>query len=225
MMRYLISALKSIKFSLKAVIASANGSQALPEKDTFNPNQKTWAKTAKCMGVRKGPKRKYGSHGPTNGSINTEKCIGTVKGKCTYKYSDPYAAGKRLGKYAKPDVISAAANECARTAMPPPPPLCLPPVTPAHVSPSAAASSSATHYFPCTSQIMADPLGYLLSSMAPGLMFSPLPMFPPGTMFTPLSRTFTGSAYLGNFILNNSWALFQPRNVLMCTQNPSGHLT
>ena len=174
------------------------------------------------MGVRKAPKRK---HGPTNVSMNTEKCIGAVKSKRARKYGDLYAAGERSGKCAKPDAISTAANEHARAAVPPPPPLCMPPVAPAHASPSAAASGSAARYFPCASRITVDPLGYPPSSTAPGLAFSPLPAFPPGTVFAPLSGTFTGSAYLGNFIQNNSRALFQPGNVLTCTQNPSGHST
>ena len=46
-----LEALKTVKHSLKAVIASANGSWALPEKDNFNPNQKTWAEMAKHMGA------------------------------------------------------------------------------------------------------------------------------------------------------------------------------
>jgi len=36
-----LQALKSVKFSLKAAIASENRARALPEKDDFNPNQKT----------------------------------------------------------------------------------------------------------------------------------------------------------------------------------------
>jgi len=46
-----LEALKTVKHSLKAVIASANGSRALPEKDNFNPNQKTWAEMAERMGA------------------------------------------------------------------------------------------------------------------------------------------------------------------------------
>ena len=114
-----LEALKTVKHSLKAVIALANRSQALPKKDDFNPNQKTWAETAKCMGARKAPRWKPGL---PSGNI-TEQCIGPVKGKCC-KYSDPYAAGKRLGKRAKPDAVSTAANDCACTTVPPPPPKC-----------------------------------------------------------------------------------------------------
>jgi len=46
-----LDTLKSVKHSLNAVIALANRSQALPKKDDFNTNQKTWAKMAKHMGV------------------------------------------------------------------------------------------------------------------------------------------------------------------------------
>ena len=76
-----LEALKTVKHSLKAVIALANGSRALPEKDDFNPNQKTWAETAKRMGAQKAPRQKPG---PPSGNI-TEQCIGPVKGKrCKY---------------------------------------------------------------------------------------------------------------------------------------------
>jgi hypothetical protein len=53
-----LQALRSIKYSLRAAIVLANGSRALPERDVFNPNQKTWPKTAERMGVRKTSKWK-----------------------------------------------------------------------------------------------------------------------------------------------------------------------
>ena len=43
--------LKLVKYSLSTAIALVNGFQALPEKDDFNPNEKTWAETAECMGA------------------------------------------------------------------------------------------------------------------------------------------------------------------------------
>ena len=51
---------------------------------------------------------------------NAEKCISAVKGKCPYKHStsDSYGAGERSGKHAKPDAVSAAANEHACSATP-----------------------------------------------------------------------------------------------------------
>jgi hypothetical protein len=137
-----LQALRSIKYSLKAAIASASGTRALPEKDVFHPNQKTWAETADRMGVRRAPKRKYG---PTGGST-TEQCIGAVKGKRARKYTDPYAAGDRSGKRAKPDAVSAAANERARAAGSGRPPAAV--LAPARASPSAAAAGSAAHCFP-----------------------------------------------------------------------------
>ena len=212
-----LQALQSVKFSREAAIASANRSRALPEKDTFNPNQKTWAETAERIGVRKAPKRK---HGLTDG--NTERCISAVKGKRVRKYSDPYAAGKRSGRCAKPDMISAAANECAHAAVPPPSTAML---APARASPSAVASGSAVHYFPCVSRITADPLAYPPSSTAPGLAFSPLPAVPPRPMFAPPSATVNWSAYLGTSIQNDFRALFQPRNMLAHAQNPLGDST
>ena len=134
--------LKSVKYSLSTAIASANGSQALPKKDDFNPNKKTWAETAERMGAQKAPKRKPS---PASGNT-TEKCIGAVKGKHR-KYSDPYAAGERSGKCAKPDALSAAANECARATVPAPP--CAAVLSPARATPSAAAAGSAEGSFTC----------------------------------------------------------------------------
>ena len=87
----------------------AKGSCTLPKIDDFSPNWKTWTKMAVRMEVRKkSPKQK---DGPV--SRNTEQRIGASKGKCSCKYSDPYAAGERLGKCAKPDAVSATTNECA----------------------------------------------------------------------------------------------------------------
>ena len=139
-----VEALKSVKFSLNAAICSANGAWALPEKDDFNPNQKTWAETAKCMGVQKVPRQKPG---PVGGNT-TERCIGATKGKHC-KYSDPYAAGKRSGKRAKPDAVStaAAANDCARATVPAPPLPCAAALAPTCATPSAAVASSAEGSF------------------------------------------------------------------------------
>jgi len=119
-----LEALKTVKHSLKAVITLENGSRALPEKDNFNPNQKTWAEMAERMGAQKAPRRKPG---PSGGNI-TEQCIGAVKDK-RRKYSDLYAMGERSGKHAKPDVVSTAANDHARTTVPLPPQVlpCFPP--------------------------------------------------------------------------------------------------
>jgi len=58
-----VQTLESVKFSLNAAIALANGTQAFPEKENFNPNQKTWAETAKHMGAQKAPRRKPGPVG------------------------------------------------------------------------------------------------------------------------------------------------------------------
>ena len=134
--------LKSVKYSLSTAIALANRSRALPEKDDFNPNKKTWAETAECMGAQKAPKRK-----PGLASGNTmEKCIGTVKGK-HHKYSDPYAADERSGKRAKPNAVSATANERARATVPAPP--CTAALSPACATPSTAAAGSAEGSFTC----------------------------------------------------------------------------
>ncbi len=182
-----LQALKSVRYSLRAAIASANGSRPLPEKDIFPPNQKTWAETAERMGARKAPKAPKRNHGPVAG--NTEKCIGAVKGKRSRKYSDPHAGGERSGKRAKPDALSATANESAR-AMPPPTRAAV--LAPARASPSAAAAGSATHFFTCGNLSAAVPLAYLSSSAAPVDTFSLLSAAKPGRGFAPLSAAGLG---------------------------------
>jgi len=181
------------------VIASANGSRALPKKDNFNPNQKTWAETAERMGAQKAPRRKPGLSG---GNI-TEQCIGAVKGK-RHKYSDPYAAGERSGKRTKPNAVSAAANNCACATVPLPPPSAAT-LSPACASPSAAAAGSAegsiTHANPSTG----GPLTYPPSSAVPGLAFSTFPATWPRSAFVPPSTASPGLAYAGT----NAQVFFQ----------------
>ena len=173
-----LKALKHIKYSLKAVIALANRSRPLPEKDIFNPNQKTWAKTAKHMGTRKPPKRK---HGPADEN-NAEQSIGPVKGKRARKYTDLYAGGERSGKRAKPDTVSATADERARTAVRAVPLHAphAPMLAPACVSPSAATAGSAACYSTCGNPSAAVPFAFLPPSAAPGLAFAPLSTTSPG---------------------------------------------
>jgi len=110
-----LKTLKAIKYSLKTAIALANGPQALPERDVFNPNRKTWAETAKRMGNGKALKRK---HSPVSGGNMSTEHISPVKGKRSRKYIDPYARGERSGKCAKPDAVSVAANILARATVP-----------------------------------------------------------------------------------------------------------
>jgi hypothetical protein len=50
----------------------------------------------------------------------TAQSIGIAKGKHCWVHSDPYAGGKRLGKQAKPDATSAAANVHAHACAIPP---------------------------------------------------------------------------------------------------------
>ena len=158
-----LQALKSVRHSLRAAIASAaNRSRPLPEKDVFPPNQKTWAETAERMGVRKAPKR---NHGPVGGNT-AEKCIGPVKGKRPRKYNDPYAGGERSGKRAKPDAVSAAANESARAVPTPIRPRAAV-LARARASPSAAAAGSAVQFFTCGNPSAVIPLAYPSSSTVP----------------------------------------------------------
>jgi len=169
-----LKALKGVKYSLSAVIALANGSWALPEKDVFHHNRNTWAETAGRMGAGKAPKRKPG---PTGANTSTE-CIGPVKGKRGHKYSDPYAAGERSGKRAKPDAVSAAANERSQVPALPPPGTGV--LSPARASPSAAAASSAARSFTRADRSTTNPLVHLASGRVPGLAFSRFPAAPPG---------------------------------------------
>jgi len=214
-----LEALKTVKHSLKAVITLANRSQALPEKDNFNPNQKTWAKTAERMGARKAPRRKPG---PSSGNI-TEQCIGAVKGK-RRKYSDPYAVGERSGKRAKPDAVSAAANDCARATVPLPPPSAAV-LSPTCASPSAAAAGSAegsiTHANPSTG----GPLTYPPSSTVPGLTFSTFPATWPGSMFAPPSAASLGLAYAGTNAQVFFWVEIMPGNAFVHPHFTLGPLT
>jgi hypothetical protein len=50
----------------------------------------------------------------------TVQSISIAKGKHCWVHSDPYAGGKRLGKQAKPDATSAAANAHAHACAIPP---------------------------------------------------------------------------------------------------------
>jgi len=188
-----LKALKHIKYSLKGVIASANGSQPLPKKDIFNPNQKTWAEMAQRMGARKPPKRK---HSPANEN-NAERCIGAAKGKCACKYTDLYAGGERLGKHAKPDAVSATANERAHAAMPAvpmyAPPHACPVLAPAHASPSAAVAGSAACYSTHGNPSAVVPFAFLPPSTVPGLTFTPLSATLPGHVFASPSAAAAGS--------------------------------
>ena len=191
-----LQALKSVKYSLKAVVASADGSRALPEKDVFHPNQKPWAETAERMGVRKASKRKQSLVG---GNTNTERCIGAVKGKHTRKISDPYAGGERSGKRAKPDAVSAAANEQARTAAPTLAVHCPAVLAPAHASPSAVVGGSAVCPLTRANPSSAIPLAYPPSSTVPGFTFSHFPAAPPGHAFALRSTAVPGLAHIVTF--------------------------
>jgi len=228
-----LQTIKAIKYSLKTAIASANRSWALPEKDCFNANQKTWAKTAERMGIGKGPKCKS----PVGGNTNTE-CIGPVKGKCSHKYSDPYAGGERSGKRAKPDAVSAAANTLAHAAVPAftiakssgAVPLAYPPsssapglafashaaavLAPARASPSAAAACSAVHSFAPVNPSGPVPHAYPPSSSAPGLAFACFLAASLRHAFAPPSTAGTGSGYARTFTQTTFRAEMMPGNAL-----------
>ena len=196
-----LQALNSVRFSLKAAIDSASGSRALPEKDVFNPKRNTWAETTDKMGSggdRRPPKRNPGPvvEGTNTGEgTNAEKRIGAVKGKRPRKHSDSYGVGERSGKRAKPDAVSAAANERARDAVPIAVPSHVAVLAPARASLSAAAVHSAARPFAHASQSAAVLPPYAPSTAAPGLALSRLSAASAGPAFAPSFTTVPGSAY------------------------------
>ena len=113
-----MEAVRSVKYSLTAAIASTQGSRALPNKEDVPPNQHSWMETAERMGTKRAPKRRRpNEHGLT------ARCIGIPKGKRKRLYTDPYAGGEQSGTRAKPDALSAEANARARAGTRPPPPV------------------------------------------------------------------------------------------------------
>jgi hypothetical protein len=110
-----VEAFRAAKYSLTAAVASTQGTSALPDKEKIPPNQGTWPDTAEHMGVRPARARKQPQPAkPAKERGITERSIGAAKGKKRKIYEDPYAGGERSGKRAKPDALSAAANDRAR---------------------------------------------------------------------------------------------------------------
>ena len=97
-----MEAVRSVRYTLRAALASTRGSRALPDKVNIPSNQKTWTETAERMGVKRAPKRRL----PDEVGL-TDWSIGVAKGKHRRTYEDPYAGGERSGKHAKPDALSA----------------------------------------------------------------------------------------------------------------------
>ena len=129
-----MEAVRSVKYSLTAALASTQGSRALPNREVSPPNQNSWTATAERMVWKRAPKRRR----PDEYGI-TERSIGASKGKRNVLHTDAYAGGERSGKRAKPDALSAEANVRARAPPPiPPPPNALPfPSALPHASPFA----------------------------------------------------------------------------------------
>jgi hypothetical protein len=101
-------------FEWKAVIASSQGTHALPEKEVIMPNQNSWPETVKWMGSKCAPKQKC----QLKEHRLTAKSISVIKSKKCCMHTDPYVGGEQSGRHAKPDVISIAANQHACTALP-----------------------------------------------------------------------------------------------------------
>lgn len=135
---------KSIKMArsqLNALrLSMSDNASRLPEKERIGPNQLSWPPTAARMGVKRGEKRR----GKVD-SAHTAEHIGVPKRK--RGNDDPYGAGEESGKRAKPDAVSAAANDRARAkAAERPPPASLPtrsPPSPAPHGPHAQLPSPA----------------------------------------------------------------------------------
>jgi len=137
-----MEAFRTVKSSLTAAIASTQSSHALPNREVVPPNQNSWTETAERMVWKPTPKHRLpGEHGIT------ERSIGAPKGKRKV-YTDPYAAGERSGKRAKPDALSAEANARARAqAGPPPSPLPNRALLPQH-APSLCIAAKSYHIHP-----------------------------------------------------------------------------
>jgi hypothetical protein len=187
----MVESARSTRYGLLAANASVQGTRALPEKDVIAPNQKTWPETAVRMGVK--PPRKQKCLPEERGL--TAQSIGVAKSK---KRTNPF--GGRPGKRAKPDAVSASANEDARANEPSatpnaapfplaPPSAGAPPSTlpsahaPSPASSAPLASSSAANTMPFSFGLpsaSAPPPAF--PSAPPTFNFGPasaVPFFPP----------------------------------------------
>ena len=164
------------------------------------------------MGARKDPKRKPG---PVIGNT-AEQSIGVIKGK-RRKDSDPYAAGERSGKRAKPDAVSAAANERARATVAASAHASVAVFAPARASPSVASAGPAEGYFTHSNRSMAVPPAYPPSSVVLGVAFSHGPTALPGRVFAPPSATILEFAYTGTDAQTLFRAEISPGNALART--------
>jgi hypothetical protein len=162
-----LEAVRCAKASLTAAVASVQGSNPLPHRELIAPNQHSWMETAKKMGTQKAVKRRR----PPKEVGLTEKTIGIAKGKHCRVYTDPYAGGERPGKLAKPNAVSAAANQKAHT-----PPL-------AHSQPAHALPSPPAVPLPPATQVPQVPYEYPFPPFA--YMFLP----PPPPLLSPFSAT------------------------------------
>ena len=119
-----IEAVRLVKHTLTAALASTQGAWALPNKENIPPNQKSWMETAERMGVKHVPKCCL----PKEIRL-TDQSIGTAKGKRHHAYENPYARGERSYKLAKPD----ARAHLAFSPFQPIPLMLVPPTPPAPV--------------------------------------------------------------------------------------------
>jgi hypothetical protein len=131
----------------------------IPDKEVIVPNQKSWTEMAEHMGIKQAPKCKWL---PEECGL-TEQSISATKGKCICVYSDPYARGKRSGKHAKPDALSAVVN--------------------AHAHASVHPSSPASQPLPVTAlTFMFTSASQPLPTMAPMFTLAPASQQLPATM-------------------------------------------
>jgi len=128
------------------VITSAS---PLPPKERIASNQHSWTETSKRMGVKK--RRRL----PEEVRPTTE-AIGTAKGKHHLVYTDPYAGGERPGRLAKPDAVSAVANQKVCSCVAPPAHM-LPPTLAAPFPPISQPIPGPTfHTLPLTPACVSD---------------------------------------------------------------------
>ena len=201
-----MEAIRSVKYSLTAAIASTQGSRALPDKEDVPPNQNSWTETAERMGTKRAPKR---CRLPDEHGL-TARSIGVPKGKRKRLYTDPYAGGGRSGTHAKPDALSAAANARARARSPVPapnaPPNSLPFPTAFPPSPAvfplapAACTPGSSMPFPGNFGFIPGPSASCALPPAPGISHGPGNVPPLGAWDPALAHAapFASASYLSH---------------------------
>ena len=130
-------------------------------------------------------------------------------------------AGGRNTNYCLSQIFIEKVEGWASPTQPP----CTAALSPACMTPSAAAAGSAEGSFTCTNWSTAVPLAYLPSSVAPRFALPPFPAALQGHAFVPPSAAVPGFAYAGTSALTFFWAEITPGDVLMHLHFSPGHST